>query len=104
MKQIFDVLYKRGENADGKGFWSTIGVLMVKDNGKMSLKLDTIPCSNTWDGWLTISERDRTENSNKFRNSNSDASQSSYGSVDNGQTGPASYGQDSSHDRADVPF
>ena len=53
---IYDVLYKRGEN-DGKGIWIKCGIVLQKDNGKMSLKLDAIPTGCDFDGWLVISER-----------------------------------------------
>ena len=53
---IYDVLYKRGEN-DGKGIWIKCGVVLRKDNGKMSLKLDAVPVGSDFDGWMVISER-----------------------------------------------
>ena len=31
-------------------------VLLEKDEGKMSVKLDVLPAGN-WDGWLIVSER-----------------------------------------------
>jgi hypothetical protein len=53
--KIYDLLYKRSENK-GKVRWEKIGVLIDKD-GKLSLKLDLIPVSKEWDGWLVVSER-----------------------------------------------
>jgi hypothetical protein len=53
--KIYDVLWKRSEN-NGKARWERVGVLMEKEQGKFSLKLDLIPAGN-WDGWLVVSER-----------------------------------------------
>ena len=53
---VYDVLHKRAEN-EGKGIWIKCGVVLQKDNGKMSLKLDTVPVGADFDGWMVISER-----------------------------------------------
>ena len=58
--KVFDVLYKRGEN-DGMGIWSRCGVMLEKDDGRLSLKFDVLPVSSEWDGWLVVSSRDREE-------------------------------------------
>jgi len=54
--QVYDILFKRGEH-EGKGIWIQCGVLIEKDNGKKSLKLDVVPVDPNWDGWLVVSER-----------------------------------------------
>jgi len=59
MNKVFDVLYKRGEDSKKRGIWLKCGVVLQKSDGKMSLKLDTIPISNHFDGWLVISEKRR---------------------------------------------
>ena len=56
---IYDVLYKRGEN-EGKGIWIKCGIILQKDNGKMSLKLDVMPVSD-FNGWMVISERKQND-------------------------------------------
>ena len=53
---VFDLLYKKGEH-EGRAIWLRCGVLIEKENGKMSVKLDTVPVSGEWDGWLVVSER-----------------------------------------------
>jgi hypothetical protein len=54
--KVFDLLWKRSEDKNGKARWETVGVLIDKD-GKLSLKLDLIPVSKDWDGWLVVAER-----------------------------------------------
>lgn len=53
--KTYDVVWKRDEK-EGKARWEKVGVLLEKDNGKMSIKLDLIPATN-WDGWLVVAER-----------------------------------------------
>jgi len=40
----------------GKAQWEKVGVLLEKDEGKMSVKMDLLPAGN-WDGWLVAAER-----------------------------------------------
>jgi hypothetical protein len=58
--KIYDLLWKRSEDKKGKARWEKVGVLMTKDDGKMSVKIDLIPVGN-WDGWLVVSERREKE-------------------------------------------
>jgi len=58
---VYDVLFKRGEN-EGKGIWMKCGIVLQKANGKMSLKLDTVPVGGDFDGWMVISERRQNNN------------------------------------------
>lgn len=51
----YDIVWKRTED-EGKARWEKVGVLLEKDNGKMSIKLDLIPATG-WDGWLVVAER-----------------------------------------------
>ena len=53
---VYDLLYKKGEH-EGRAMWLRCGVLIEKENGKMSVKFDTVPVSGQWDGWLVVSER-----------------------------------------------
>jgi hypothetical protein len=53
---VYDLLWKRSEDRDGRVRWEKIGVLIDKD-GRLSLKLDLLPVSKDWDGWLVVSER-----------------------------------------------
>lgn len=60
--EVYDILYKRGEQQGGKGIWLRCGVLLEKPDGKKSIKLDMTPTGNEWDGWLIVSRRDRDNN------------------------------------------
>ncbi len=53
--KLYDLIWKRAEDKEGKAWWEKVGVLIDKD-GKLSMKLDLIPVGN-WDGWLVVSER-----------------------------------------------
>lgn len=55
MSKIFDLLWKKSEN-EGKAQWERVGVMLVKEDGKKSMKLDVLPIGQ-WDGWLVVSER-----------------------------------------------
>lgn len=57
---IYDLLWKKGESKEGKVQWERVGVLIEKDDGKKSVKLDLIPAGQ-WDGWLVVSERKEKE-------------------------------------------
>ena len=59
MGKIFDLLWKKSEN-DGKAQWERVGVMLVKDDGKKSMKMDVLPIGQ-WDGWLVVSERKAKE-------------------------------------------
>lgn len=52
---IYDLLWKRSEDK-GKARWEKVGILMEKDDGRKSVKIDMIPANN-WDGWLVVAER-----------------------------------------------
>ena len=58
--KINDLLWKRAEDKEGKARWEKVGVLIDKE-GKKSVKLDLIPVSKEWDGWLVASERKEKE-------------------------------------------
>ncbi len=59
MSKVFDLLWKKSEN-EGKAQWERVGVMLVKDDGKKSMKLDVLPIGQ-WDGWLVVSERKAKE-------------------------------------------
>jgi hypothetical protein len=54
--KIYDLLWKRTEDKNGKARWEKVGVLMDKDDGKKSVKIDLMP-AGSWDGWLVVAER-----------------------------------------------
>jgi len=47
---------KKGEDKNGKARWEKVGVLMERDEGKKSVKIDLVP-AGSWDGWLVVAER-----------------------------------------------
>ena len=59
MSKVYDVLYKRTEQEDGKGVWIKCGVMLQKPDGKMGLKLDVVPVGSAFDGWLVIAPREQ---------------------------------------------
>jgi len=61
---IYDLLWKRPDSKSEKVRWEKVGVLIDKD-GKKSIKLDLMPVSKDWDGWLVVSERKAREDSAK---------------------------------------
>lgn len=58
---LYDVLYKKAEQEDGKAIWMRCGIMIEKENGKKSLKLDAVPTGSGWDGWMVVSERKRAD-------------------------------------------
>lgn len=54
--RIYDIIYKRGEDKNGKARWERVGNLYIDENGKMKIKLDLIPVN--FDGWLVVKEKD----------------------------------------------
>jgi len=69
MLKVYDLLYRKAENNEGKTQWEKVGVLLEKENGKMSVKIDFLPIGQ-WDGWLVVAERRASE---KKQDSDSDA-------------------------------
>jgi|GEM_PF-928467 len=55
-QKIYDLLWKKSEDKEGKARWETVGILLEKGDGKKSVKIDMVPAGQ-WDGWLTASER-----------------------------------------------
>ena len=54
--KLYDLLYKKSEDKNGKARWERVGTLIDKGD-KQSVKLDMMPISKKWDGWLVVSER-----------------------------------------------
>lgn len=55
-KRIFNVVRPR-EGAEGKTYWDRHGVLIV-DGSKISLKLESLPLGEDWNGWFNVFEKD----------------------------------------------
>jgi hypothetical protein len=55
MKKYDVVRIERIEGRE-KPNYVNVGIMLVKDDGKMSIKLNSVPVGN-WDGWLNIFEK-----------------------------------------------
>lgn len=54
--KVYDIVYGQTQSNGEKTTWLKVGVLIEKEDGKMRIKLDSIPIGN-WDGWLNVFER-----------------------------------------------
>lgn len=51
-----------GENGEGKKFYHKVGALYQRDDGSEVIKINSIPVSPDWKGWLNLYEpRDLNE-------------------------------------------
>jgi len=53
--QIFNLVRPR-EDKNGQTSWDKVGILLIKDDGNITVKLDAIPTN--WDGWLRAYPKD----------------------------------------------
>lgn len=51
MKKYNVVRVEKRKDSDKKRY-TNVGILLVKDDGGMSIKLNAVPCGD-WDGWLS---------------------------------------------------
>jgi hypothetical protein len=58
---LYNVAYAQKQDNSEKSHWLNCGILIVKEDGKMSLKLNAIPVN--CDGWFSIFERDENKTS-----------------------------------------
>ena len=66
----YDIKYafrKYESQGTQKTFWSTHGTLWVDDNGKMKIKIDSIPVVETYDGWYQVFEQQTPEQRQQYR-------------------------------------
>ncbi|MBI5748488.1 MAG: hypothetical protein HZA00_05125 [Nitrospinae bacterium] len=57
---VYDLLNKvLTEGKDGKDMvrWEKVGVMIEKEDGKLSVKLNLVPVQ--WDGWLVVKKRNK---------------------------------------------
>jgi hypothetical protein len=47
--QVYNLVRPR-EDKNGQTSWDRVGILLFKDDGSITVKLDAIPTN--WDGWL----------------------------------------------------
>lgn len=69
MRKVYDVVATVGKRKDGKPNYVKVGVVLEGDKG-LSMKLETLPMGNEWNGWLNFYEP-------KPRNGEQSAQQSS---------------------------
>jgi hypothetical protein len=60
MKKQYDAVATIGKYTDKQGNekkrYVTVGSVFSDDQGRMSLKLDAVPCSPEWSGWISFYE------------------------------------------------
>lgn len=55
--KVFNLCWAESEN--NKTFWHVCGMLIQKDDGSFSVKINTLPRPGSkWDGWLSAFERE----------------------------------------------
>lgn len=42
------------KNGEQKKRYANLGSAFTDEEGRVSIKLDTVPCSPDWNGWLTL--------------------------------------------------
>lgn len=59
-KKRLDAIAIVGEYTDSQGQtkkrFSKLGSAFIDDKGQVSIKLDSMPCGGTWDGWISLKE------------------------------------------------
>jgi len=60
MKHIYDLCSSREIPGKEKKAWSKHGVLIVQEDGRMSVKLESMPVGE-WNGWLSVFEKRNNE-------------------------------------------
>ena len=64
-KKIHDVVATIGEYTDREGNtkkrYQKCGAAFTNDEGQISIKLDAVPCSPDWSGWLSLYEKKEYE-------------------------------------------
>jgi len=57
--KIYDLCFARKDDKKDKIHWDRCGILLEKDDGLLSIKLNSIPVN--FDGWLNAFERKEKE-------------------------------------------
>jgi hypothetical protein len=55
VRKVYDVVATVGKRKDGKPNYVKVGVVLEGDKG-LSMKLESIPMGNEWNGWLNFYE------------------------------------------------
>ena len=73
MKRVNKLVCATGKYTDKNGneatSWHNLGYVL-DDGGKKKIKLDSIPLSNEWDGWVTIAPLDEERKQQPQQQSN----------------------------------
>ena len=54
--KIYDLMFVETAAGKEKPNYNKCGILIVKDDGRVSVKINTLPVSKDWDGWLSAFE------------------------------------------------
>lgn len=70
LKPYADLKYKARTYTDKegkeKGVWVQIGTLFSSPHGSnMTIKLDSVPIGNEWNGWIAVFKREEKETSDE---------------------------------------
>lgn len=60
-KKIMDIVSGREVQGREKKVWQKHGILIVGDDGRVSIKLESIPVGDGWNGWLSVFEQKERE-------------------------------------------
>ena len=74
MRKKYDIVATVGKYTDRntgeeKKRYQSCGAVFEDDNGRLSIKLDTIPITPEWSGWLSCYEPDRDRGGNRSNTS-----------------------------------
>jgi hypothetical protein len=59
MSEIFDLCWIEKDKANDKKSYHRVGIVMVRDDGSISVRINTLPRMGVaWDGWLSAFRRD----------------------------------------------
>lgn len=58
---IKDIVFIEKIEGKEKPNYHKVGILMEKDDGKVSIKLNSIPAGNGWNGWLQVYAQKKQE-------------------------------------------
>ena len=60
MSKVFDIVHVQSVEGKDKPFYTNHGILLVKDDGKKSIKLNSVPVGE-WNGWFSVFEKKKKE-------------------------------------------
>ncbi len=60
MSKIYDIVQVKSVEGQDKPFYQNCGIMIIKDDGKISIKLNTIPVGD-WNGWFNVLKKDKPQ-------------------------------------------